>query len=482
MLIFFLILPPCLAAMFSVFVQKRTGLIERFTFIASVIELSAGLSIVTFVQPGKPYSLTSCFSVDALGAILILMITVIGLFVSWYSISYLRYEVTGQVIGFSRVRQYYIFLNLFLMAMLLAVTTTSPIIMWIAIEGTTLSTAFLISFYNDPSAVDAAWKYLIVNSVGLLLGFMGTLLFFSPVISSTSHQGFVFWDTIFANAQNSNPFIAKIAFVFVLIGYGTKMGLVPMHTWLPDAHSKAPVPISSLLSGVLLSVAFFAILHFKKVTDAMLGPGFAQNLLMVFGTISVFMASFFIYNQKSYKRLLAYSSIEHMGIIALGYGFGGIGAFAALLHMIFHALAKSLLFLSAGNVYLRFKSTKILDVKGALSALPITSVLLLIGFLAITGVPPFGIFFTELYILASGITNHPVITIIVLFSLVLIFAGFLRHFTSMVFGKTPDTISRGESNMETILPLIVMTILFIIISIYLPSHIKSLIDAAVSTY
>jgi len=197
---------------------------------------------------------------------------------------------------------------------------------------------------------------------------------------------------LIANASTFDPIILKIAFVFVLIGYGTKVGLVPMHTWLPDAHSKAPAPISSLLSGVLLNVAFIAVLRFKLVTDTAIGPQFSGGLLVFFGIVSIAIAAFIIFIQKNYKRLLAYHSIEHMGIITLGFGFGGIGSFAGLLHMIYHSLAKSALFLSAGNILLKYSSTKMVNVRGMHLTIPVTSVLFFVGFMAMAGVPPFGIF------------------------------------------------------------------------------------------
>lgn len=482
MAIIFIISAPLLAAIISLFVRRNSFLLEVVTITAAAIELVAGLAVAYSVHHNGSYSFTSYFSVDALGIILVMIISVVGFAASWYSISYVREEVNEHIIGFSRVRQYYVFLNMFLLAMLSAVVTTSPIIMWVSIEGTTLSTAFLVSFYNKPSAIEAAWKYLIINSIGLLLGFFGTLLFFSPTVGATGHHGMIHWQTIMSSPLGSNPFVTKIAFIFVLIGYGTKMGLVPMHTWLPDAHSNAPVPISSLLSGVLLSVAFYAILHFKAIVDSSVGTGFSQTLLIVFGSASVLIASFFILIQKDYKRLFAYSSIEHMGIMALGFGFGGIGAFAAILHMIYHSLAKPILFFSAGNIFLKYRSAKIANVRGTLSVLPITSIILLIGFLTITGVPPFGIFITKLYLLTSGIKQHPVVTALMLFSFALVFAGFLRHVVSMVFGKNEESIPKGELNIGTILPSIVLVSILIILGFYLPPSIKLLIEAAASNY
>jgi hydrogenase-4 component F len=365
--------------------------------------------------------------------------------------------------------------------MFFAIITPNPIMMWIAIEATTLSTAFLISFYNKPSAMEAAWKYLIINSVGLLLGFFGTLLFLYPALQG-GQEGLITWQSIRANISGFDPFVVKIAFIFILIGYGTKMGLVPMHTWLPDAHSKAPVPISGLLSGVLLNIAFFAILRFKTVVDLAVGRQFSQELLIFFGIISILVSAFIIFIQKNYKRLLAYSSIEHMGVMALGFGFGGIGASAALLHMIYHSLAKSLLFLSSGNIFLKYSSTKIIRIKGVMSVLPFTGVSFIIGFLAITGVPPFGIFITEFTILSAGIQNHPVVTIMALFGLTLVFIGFFKHTVAMIFGENETGMQRGEAGPWTMAPVLILVVMLTITSIYVPSFIALLINAASLAY
>lgn len=473
MLIYFLLASPLVAAIISTMARK-SWLLELIATVAAGIEFVAGLSIVLKVADGEIYRLGSYFAVDALSAIILLIVGIVGLAASVYSVGYLRAEVAKNIIGFRRVRQYFILLNLFLLAMLFAVSTTNPILMWIAVEATTLSTAFLISFYNKPAAMEAAWKYLIINSVGLLLGFLGTLLYFT----AAGDAGSLSWQSLLANASLLNPLMAKIAFIFVIIGYGTKVGFAPMHTWLPDAHSKAPAPISSLLSGVLLSVAFLAVLRFRSITNGAIGNEFTGNLLIAFGTFSMVIAAFIIFVQPNYKRLLAYSSIEHMGIAALGFGFGGLGIFAALLHLVYHALTKSMLFFAAGNTFLKYSTTKIARVRGLLSRLPLTGILLLIGFLAITGVPPFGIFITEFYIFSAGAAHHIFPTIVALLAAVLIFAGFLHHFSGMIFGSAPAEITKGESNILTLVSPLVLVALLVYLGFFLPGPLLSLLNAA----
>lgn len=472
-----LILAPLFAAFASLIVRRTVRPLELITALAASVELAAVVYTAISVFNDGFYWHGAYLSIDALGMVVLLTVAVVGFASSFYSIGYLRGEVVKGIIGFRRVKQYFVLFHLFLLAMFYAIITVNPILMWIAIEATTLSTAFLISFYNKPTAMEAAWKYLIINSIGLLLGFLGTLLFFAPL--SAPADTFVTWRLLQeAGATGLNPLLVKIAFIFVLIGYGTKAGLAPMHTWLPDAHSKAPSPISAMLSGALLNCALLAILKFKLITDAVLGPAFSQNLLIFFGVISISIPAFIIIVQKNYKRLFAYSSVEHMGIITLGFGFGGVGSFAALLHMVYHSLAKSILFFSGGNVLLKYGSTKIANIGGVLAAMPVTGKVLFSAFLAITGAPPFGLFLTEIYILTAGIVSHPFTVAMVLLMLALIFIGFLRLVAAMVFGKPAEPMARGEMNLLTIVPPVVLTALLLVISIYLPSPLKVWINAA----
>jgi hydrogenase-4 component F len=416
---------------------------------------------------------------DALGVLFFCLIAIIGAAASFYSIGYLRAEMQKGIVTTERVKLFYILLHLFLLAMFTAVTANNPIIAWIAVEATTLSTAFLICFYKKPASIEAAWKYLIINSVGLLLAFLGTMLFIAIAMKGGATSEWLNWQDILAVAGNINPDIAKVAFIFVLLGYGTKMGLAPMHTWLPDAHSKAPVPVSSLLSGVLLSVAFFVILRFRAVVDIAAGQNFAQSLFIFFGLLSIIISATIILRQKNYKRLLAYSSVEHMGIVALGFGFGGLGAFAGLLHIFYHGLAKSILFLSSGNIFLKYGTTKIAKVKGVLKALPITGVLFILGFLAIVGLPPFGIFFTEFYIFSAGFQSHPYLAGIAAFVLILVFAGFLKLISQMILSNKPEEIVEGEANAWTFIPIIFLVIVFFTVSIFLPEQLKTVINLAI---
>ena len=479
--IFFIITTLFITAIINL-LSKRKVIIEVVSVISSLVSLILSVVVALKVASTGIYIPGSgrFFSIDALGGIIVLVLGLVGFATTIYSVEYLRQEVHKNVIGFTRMKQYFILLNIFFLAMFLAATSSNPIFAWISIEATTLSTAFLISFYDKPSAIEGAWKYLIINSIGLLLGFFGTLLFFTSI--DLSSAGLINWQLLTANATHLDPLLAKIAFVFVLIGYGTKVGLVPMHTWKPDAYSKAPAPIGALLSSALLPIAFVIILRYKAITDIVVGPLFSQRLFITFGLLSIVVAALIMFNAKNYKRLLAYSSIENAGVMVLGFAFGGLGVFAAVLHLIYHSCVKVVLFLSSGNLLLKYNSAKIFNIKGALKIIPVTSVLFIIGFLIVTGIPPFGMFMTKLYVFSSGMKEYPIVSLIALFFLALVFVSFLKYITTMFFGDKPDNIEKGENNIWLLIPQIFLVVVIIILSFYLPPFLHTLINNVVLQY
>ncbi|MBI3626845.1 hydrogenase 4 subunit F, partial [Candidatus Uhrbacteria bacterium] len=367
MALYILLIVSFLAGLISLGLKKNQKALEWMAIGVSVLKFLLAFKIVYSVVLNDVYALSSRWVIDSLSAWILLILVIVNLIVAFYSVGYFRAEVAKGVIDVSRVRLYYALQHFFMLAMFLAISTTSPLLMWIAIEATSLLTAYMISFYNLRQSTEAAWKYLIINSVGLLLAFLGTLIFLAV---GSGENGLVTWQNLASGLSSVNPVVLKIAFVFILIGFGTKVGWVPMHTWRPDAYAKAPTPVAALLSGILLNVAFFAVLKFKMLVDLLLGAGFSQGLLIFFGIISIILSALIIFVQYNYKRLLAYSSIEHAGVMALGFGFGGIGIYGAMLHMLYHSLAKAMMFLAAGNILLKYSSTKIRKVGGALHTLP----------------------------------------------------------------------------------------------------------------
>lgn len=474
-----LLITPLCAALVSALVQKKRAVIEAVALLAVCTEMISFVRLVGDVIDRGVVGYSPYFSLNALSALFGGVVVLIGCVAAFYSIAYLREETRRGIIGMHRIRQFYTLFHLFLFFMFAAVVLTNPILMWIAVEATTLSTVFLISFYGKPNTIEAAWKFLIINSIALLLGFLGTLLFVGmPTVFGAQ------WS--FTHGAHIDPALLKLAFVFVFIGYGTKTGFVPLHTWLPDAHGMAPVPISSLLSGALLNVSFFALLRFTLLTDSVLGSTFSHQILLAFGLLSVCIAALLIFTQHNYKRLLAYSSIEHMGVMALGIAAGGVGVFASLLHMMYHAMTKSLLFLSTGNIILKYGTAKISGVRGLRRALPLTCILFFIGMLSITGVPPFGIFLTEFSILIALLSVHPVLALIVLVALVLVCVGFLKALSSMMAGEPPQIqIQTQEQYTEQtgmLVPLCALGVLIFVLSGMVPTPLHTLLTQAASLF
>ncbi|MBP9749521.1 MAG: hydrogenase 4 subunit F [Candidatus Pacebacteria bacterium] len=480
----YLILIPLLAALVSfACTSRRLGWIEGVGVLAAILELAVAVrALLTGVHGGGS---STFLALDAFGTILVLIITFVGLAAAVYSVGYLRAERQKGIVSAGRTVQYWVLFHLFIFAMLLSVMAQHPIVMWAAIEATTLSTVFLVSFYKKKSSLEAGWKYLVVNSVGLLIGFFGTLTMLSLV---GSHTGLLSWGDLLTAAPTLDPLAMKVAFIFILIGYGTKAGLVPMHTWLPDAHGKAPAPISALLSGVLLNTAFLAIARYKVVVDEVVGPWWSGNILLGFGVLSIVVMGFMLLTQNRYKRMLAYSSIENMGILAVGFGLGGVAVVYAMLHMVYHALVKSALFLTSGNLFLAYGSGKIGNVRGVLTVLPWTGPLFFLGIIAIVGMPPFGTFMSKLGILSKGIGAHPGITGVLLAAFALVFVGFLIHGTKMLFGTppthTPDgqAIVVGERGILTVLPIGMLLIAAVILGFYIPAPLAEVVTNAASVY
>ncbi|MBI3942601.1 MAG: hydrogenase 4 subunit F, partial [Chloroflexi bacterium] len=388
-----------------------------------------------------PTALGDLLRVDLLSGFFVLLITLIAWIAGLYTIHYVMVEHQHHGVSLRGGRQFYLLLNVFIFAMLVAAMANNVGLMWVAVEGTTLATTFLISFHGTRAALESSWKYVLISSVGIALALIGTILFyFVNVQAGGEVEQALNWTSLRSAASSLNPEIVRLAFVFILVGYGTKMGLAPMHTWLPDAHSEAPAPISGLLSGVLLNVALYALLRFKMVADLRLGEAYTGNLLLGMGLLSLLVSAPLILNQTNFKRLLAYSSVEHMGLVCLGLGFGGVfGTFGALFHVLNHALNKSMLFMLSGNILHRYQSTRILSIRGLLQTMPWTGALWFLGILGLIGLPPFAIFASEFTIFRAGLTGgstlHLLVGIAGLILLSVIFAGFIAHNTSMVYGE-----------------------------------------------
>jgi len=442
------------------------------------------LSLVTVgavLTSGPIFGLGNWLHLDALGTIFLLIIGVVGFLVGLYSIGYTRHDMETGEFDVNKLSTYYGLFNLFLFTMLLVVTSNNIIMMWVALEATTLGSAFLVGIYGHRSSLEAAWKYIIICTVGVAFGLYGTVLIYSDAFNVMQVPGnAVLWTEIVKNTGTLDPALIKMAFVFVLVGFGTKAGLFPMHAWLPDAHSEAPSPVSAMLSAVLLNCALLIIFRFATISNLVLGPSFAQTLFLIFGAISVVAAAFFMYAQRDIKRLLAYSSTENIGLIMLAFGIGGpAGIFAGLLQAINHSLVKSLLFCTSGNILIKYHSRNLDRVKGMLHAIPASGVLMMIGALALVGTPPFNIFLSKFFIISSGLgAGYTWLMILCLLILVVVFAAFFRVITSTLFGERPDDVSKGESNWLTLVPGAILTVLILVLGLYIPTQLITLLNGA----
>lgn len=423
------------------------------------------------------------FYVDALSAIILDIVLVMGLLAGIYSIGYMEEEIRKGSFAPGRLKIYYILMNSFIFTMVLALTVKNMGIMWIAIEATTLASVFLVGLNNDRHALEAAWKYIIICSVGIAIALLGIIALHLSSIGVLNKNQYLDWTALYQNASLLKSSICRLAFIFILVGFGTKAGLAPMHTWLPDAHSQAPSPISALLSGVLLNSAMYGIIRTVAVVNRSLGSSvFTGRLLIALGLLSILTAAVFILTQRDYKRLLAYSSIEHMGIVAVAIGiFTPLSVFGGLLHMISHSFTKSMLFLASGNIMQKYDTKQIAKVRGVLKVLPVTGIVFLMGLFAIAGAPPFSVFSSELNVLTSIFQKGQfVIGGGVVILLAVVFAGIVLTLMKIFFGEADKEIQKGETNIPGVICLLVILAVIAATGLFIPDAIKNLIGSAQS--
>jgi hydrogenase-4 component F len=475
MLLSLLLIP--LAASGLIAIARRRALMELLHAVAAMATLSAGATIAVEVWSGKVLTAAGdLFRVDALSALMVTLVTFLAAIASLYAVGYIRAELDDAHL--SRARLFFSLFHLFVFTMLVAVTADNLGVMWIAIEGTTLATVFLVNLRHTRTSLEAAYKYLILSSVGIALAFIGTALVYYAGAAKAGEIA-VNWSALRAAAGALNPEVIRLAFVFIVIGYGTKAGLAPMHTWLPDAHSEAPAPISALMSGVLLNVGLYAMMRFKAVADAAVGEEFAARLLIGAGLLSLLVAAVFLVRQRNYKRMLAYSSVEHIGIICLGLGFGGYwGVFGALLHIVNHALSKSLLFILSGNILLKYHSAEIREVRGLLHAAPWTGALFLAGIFALIGLPPFAPFISEFIIFRAGLETHAWAAGTGVVLLVVVFGGMLASVNRMLYGAPPADLPRGDPLRVWLVPLAGNFVFLLILGLTLPAPFVAALEQA----
>jgi hydrogenase-4 component F len=434
--------------------------------------LAAAALTVRVIRDGPIIAFENQFFIDSFNVVLVGLTSFVAFTTAMFSRPYMRIEADRGKVKAGALRLYYAMFQVFTFTMLLVLTTNNIGIMWVAMEAATLSTVLLVSLYRTPASIEAAWKYFILCSVGIAQALFGTiLLYFAAEKVLGSGGTALLWTDLNQVKAQLEPTVMSLAFVFLLVGYGTKVGLVPVHNWLPDAHAEGPTPISAVLSGLLLNVALYAVVRCKVLTDGALGTPFAGNLMMGFGLLSVVVAAFLLSRQRDIKRMFAYSSIEHMGLMTFAFGMGGVAAnFGALLHMTLHSLTKSAIFFAVGHATQKSGTQVMDDIRGLIKTNPTIGWGLLLGSFAILGVPPFGIFASEFIILTTAMREQPWATPFLLIALGVAFAAIFGKVQPMVFGET--SLPRLP-HPPALVPVFVHLALVLMMGIFIPPYLAA---------
>jgi len=471
-----LIIPVILAALPSIVKRpKALGIINACGYLFILIGVSWFIS-----KTDMPVSFYKVFYIDALAAFFIFTTAVVAFATAVFSIGYIERDMAGLLISRNKARAYYTLFNLFSLSMFLAPMAADLAMVWIAIEMTTLASGFLVGFYNTKASIEAAWKYIIICSAGIIFALFGTIIFYYA--ASCAGVKTLNWVSVFSAAEGMDKNLIKIAFLFILVGYGTKAGLAPMHTWLPDAHSQAISPVSAMLSGVLLKTSVYAILRFAIITNKCVGVDFSSKLFIVFALVSLGVSAGFIIIQKHMKRLLAYSSIEHVGVIFLGFGFGGaIGTYGALFHVLNHAVTKSLMFFGAANIIKKYRKDNMNTIKGVIRSMPFTGIMFTLGMFSLIGMPPFSIFFSEFLVLMAGFSRGLYLSSgLYLFFIALIFGGILYHFSKVLFGEKPDDMKKAKEGLSAKIAFVFLFILMAVLGLAMPLFLNKIILSSIA--
>jgi len=473
-----LLIVPLVASLVLAIIGDRKFAPE-VNILGSAATFAAGVMLALEVYDNGPMLAgRNFFFVDAFNVYLAVLTAFVSMTTSIFSRRYMRRELEHGTLGHRRIRFYHAMFQLFIFAMLLCLLTNNVGVLWIAMELATLSTVLLVSLYRTPSAIEAAWKYFILCGVGIALALFGTVLLYFAAEKVLGEGGeALLWTNLSRVSNQLEPTILSLAFVFLMVGYGTKVGLVPMHNWLPDAHSEGPTPISAVLSGLLLNVALYALVRCKVLVDGSTGTHHAGDIMMGFGILSILVASFSLLRQKDIKRMFAYSSIEHMGIATFAFGLGGpIATFGALLHMLVHSLTKSAIFFTVGHASQMHRTQEMDKIKGLIRGNPLVGWGMTLGVMAIVGMPPFGVFTSEFLILTATIRDAPLMAPFLLLGLAVTFAALFRKVQSMVSGEVPDYQKRLKVAHA---PVLLHMSLVLVLGLYMPKFLAEWFHTAV---
>lgn len=456
-----LLIPAIAAAVLALISSYRLG--AAINVVATALTLAAASLLVVSPTTPSPY-----FNVDDFNIFLIILNTFVAFTTSVFSASYIGHELASGRLTAGYLRFYHAMYQVLMLAMNLALLANNIGLMWVAIELATLTTVMMVGIYRTPAALEAAWKYFILGSVGIALALFGTILIYLAARPAVG-QGFdaMAWTMLLAHAPSFDPALLNLAFIFLLLGYGTKVGLAPLHAWLPDAHAEGPTPISAVLSGLLLNVALYALLRFKillTANAAALAPG---GLMIGMGLVSLTFAALMLYHRRDIKRMFAYSSIEHMGIITFAFGLGGpIASFAGLFHMTMHSLTKSAIFFAVGHISQAKGTQQLADIRGLSESHPVLAWGLILGVIAIAGMPPFGIFMSEFLVITSTFAREPLLAIPLVSGLLIGIGALVLRMQGLAFGPTTGPNAPVHASY---LPLFVHLAIVLAAGVFLPN-------------
>ena len=467
--IFLVLFIPLLGGLLLALFGHRRHAAGLNTWMSFATFLAASWLTVRVIDGGSMLVLDEMFFVDSFNVFLVALTAFVAFTTAMFSRPYMLIEQHHGKLTIGRLRLYYSMYQLFTCTMLVALLTNNLGILWVAMEAATLTTVLLVSLYRTPASLEAAWKYFILCGVGIAQALFGTILLYFAAEKVLGAGGTaLLWTHLDAVKGDLEPTVLSLAFVFLLVGYGTKVGLVPLHNWLPDAHAEGPTPVSAVLSGLLLNVALYAVVRSKVLVDGSLGRNFSGGLMMGFGLLSVVVAAFFLSRQKDIKRMFAYSSIEHMGIVTFAFGIGGpVAAFAGLLHMTVHSLTKSAIFFTVGHATQKTGTQNMADIRGLIEQSPTIGWGLALGSLAILGMPPFGVFTSEFMVLTTAMHEHAWATPFLLVALGVAFAAIFGKVQPMVFGETN---LRRLPRPPALVPVFVHLAIVLMLGLYIPPY------------
>lgn len=484
-LLIILLLVPISVSIIIMITPANFKALSTIHIIGSIASTIVALKAVSSVVNGETlFAFDQMLFLDSLGGVFLSLIGVTGLLVNLYAVRYIKWEIDKNEIQVKDAKLFFALSHLFIFTMILSVISNNIALMWVAIEATTLSSVFMVALYKGRKATESGWKYIVICSIGLAFALYATVLLYSAgfAVIHDSHSTML-WTTLMAHADEINPDALKLIFIFALIGFGTKAGLAPTHTWLPDVHSEGPAPASAMLSGILLKCAILALIRYYSIVgNSMVGFEFVQSIMIISGLITIFIASLFLIRQHDVKRMFAYHSIAHMGVIAFGLGVGGVlGLFAALFHALAHSVTKALAFCVTGNMVKIYGTRDMTKMGGLIKIAPLTAILFGIAICSLVGVPGFAIFVSEFLMIQESVNSGLIIPLVLfIIGLIIIFIADFSHFNLATFGESRSDILTRKIEWSANLPLIGLAALIIGFGIFSFNDWVTLLNNAVN--